>query len=57
LLITFKKGGEPMKKNLLKFTLALGLVFSISSPVTGGDVKPLISDCGGSEHPVPCWSY
>jgi len=57
LLFTFKKGGEPMKKNLLKFTLALGLVFSISSPVTGGDVKPLISDCGGSEHPVPCWSY
>jgi len=45
-----------MKKNLLKYTLALGLVFSISTPVFGDQVKPLISDCGGSEHPVPCWA-
>jgi hypothetical protein len=51
------KGGEFMKKNLLKITMVFGLIFSVSSPVFGSDVKPMISDCGGSEHPVPCWAY
>ncbi|SEN65968.1 hypothetical protein SAMN04487786_0004 [Paenisporosarcina quisquiliarum] len=46
-----------MKKNLLKTALTLGLVLSFSSPAIGKEVKPLISDCGGAEHPLPCWAY
>ncbi|MDQ0270121.1 hypothetical protein [Cytobacillus purgationiresistens] len=45
-----------MKKKLLKITLSLGLVFSFSSPAFGKEIKPL-SDCGGSEHPLPCRPY
>ncbi|WP_170061602.1 hypothetical protein [Terribacillus saccharophilus] len=46
-----------MKKNLLNITLALGLAFVFSSPAFGKEITPLVSDCGGSEHPLPCWIH